>query len=90
MKYVIFAVDEVKSSKKYQGDPYALLWPFRIIVAGVSNSGKTNMILNLLMMNKIYYMFRKKKNFKIGKRNVKCDDVILCDHHLNEPKYGIV
>jgi len=23
MKYVIFAVDEVKSSKKYQDDPYA-------------------------------------------------------------------
>ena len=90
MKYVIFAVDEVKSSKKYQDDPHAPLWPFRIIVAGASNSGKMNMILNLLMMNKFYYMFRKKKSSKIGERNVKCDDVILCGHHLNEPKYGIV
>ena len=35
-------------------------------------------------------MFRKKKSSKIGERNVKCDDVILCGHHLNEPKYGIV
>ncbi|CAI2201553.1 9125_t:CDS:2, partial [Funneliformis geosporum] len=31
-------VDEVKSSKKYQGDSHAPLWPFRIIVAGASNS----------------------------------------------------
>ncbi|CAB5351829.1 unnamed protein product [Rhizophagus irregularis] len=90
MKYVIFAVDEVKPSKKYQGDPHAPAWPFRIIVAGASNSGKTNMILNLLVMNKFYYMFRKKKSSKIGERNVKCDDVILCGHHLNEPKYRIV
>ena len=90
MKYVIFAVDEVKPSKKYQGDPHASAWPFRIIVAGASNSGKTNMILNLLVMNKFYYMFRKKKSSKIGECNVKCDDVILCGHHLNEPKYGIV
>jgi len=35
-------------------------------------------------------MFRKKKSSKIGERNVKCDDVILCGHHLDEPKYGIV
>jgi len=90
MKYVIFAVDEVKPSKKYQSDPHALAWPFRIIVAGASNLSKTNMILNLLVMNKFYYMFRKKKSSKIGERNVKCDNVILCDHHLNESKYGIV
>ena len=84
MKYVIFAVDKIKPSKKYQDDPHALAWPFRIIVAGASNSGKTNMILNLLVMNKFYYMFRKKKSSKIGERNVKCDDVILCGHHLDE------
>jgi hypothetical protein len=90
MKYVIFAVDEVKFSKKYQDDPHASPWPFQIIVAGASNLGKTNMILNLLVMNKFYYMFRKKKSSKIGERNVKCDNVILCGHHLNEPKYGIV
>ena len=57
MKYVIFAVNEVKSSKKYQGDPHTPPWPFQIIIAGVSNSGKMNMILNLLVMNKFYYMF---------------------------------
>ena len=64
MKYVIFAVDEVKPSKKYQGDPHAPAWPFRIIVAGASNLSKTNMILNLLVMNKFYYMFRKKRVLK--------------------------
>src|SRR5437763_3298602 len=90
MKYVIFAVDEVKLSKKYQGDSHALVWSFQIIVAGASNSSKTNMILNLLVMNKFYYMFRKKKSSKIDERNVKCDNIILCDHYLNEPQYGIV
>ena len=41
-------------------------------------------------MNKFYYMFVKKKSSKIGERNVKCNDVILSGHHLNEPKYEIV
>jgi hypothetical protein len=62
----------------------------KIIKTKMPTLGKTNMILNLLVMNKFYYMFRKKKSSKIGERNVKCDDVILCGHHLDEPKYGIV
>ena len=51
----------VKLSKKYQGDKDAPAWPFRIVIAGASNSGKTNMNLNLLTMPKFYYMFKKKK-----------------------------
>jgi len=90
MLYCVFAVDEVKPSKKYQGDKDAPAWPFRIVMAGASNSGKTNMNLNLLTMPKFYYMFKKKKFSKIGERNVKCDDVVLFGHHLNEPKYKIV
>ena len=83
-------MNEVKFSKKYQGDPHAPLWPFQIIIARASNTGKMNMIRNLLVMNKFYYMFKKKKSSKIGKHNVKCDDVILCGHHLDEPKYSII
>src|SRR6185369_9394619 len=98
MLYCVFAVDEVKPSKKYQGDKDAPAWPFRIVMAGASNSGKTNIVLNLLTMSKIYYMFKKKKRFshkgtassKIRGRNVKCDNVVLVGHNLNEPKYRIV
>ncbi|RHZ76313.1 hypothetical protein Glove_199g114 [Diversispora epigaea] len=35
-------------------------------------------------------MFKKRKCSKIGERNVKCDEVVLFGHHLNEPKYKIV
>ncbi|CAG8801368.1 27784_t:CDS:1, partial [Dentiscutata erythropus] len=72
------------------GDKDAPAWPFRIVMAGASNSDKTNINLNLLTMPKFYYMFKKKKHSKIGERNVKFDDVFLFGHHLNEPKYKIV
>ncbi|RHZ90039.1 hypothetical protein Glove_9g69 [Diversispora epigaea] len=54
--------DEVKFSKKYQGDKDSPVWAFRIVI-GANNSGE---------------------------RNIKCDDVILVGHNLNEPKYTIV
>ncbi|CAG8563128.1 1452_t:CDS:2 [Cetraspora pellucida] len=41
MLYCVFAMDEVKPSKKYQGDKDALAWPFRIMMAGASNSDVT-------------------------------------------------
>ncbi|CAG8813500.1 6915_t:CDS:2, partial [Cetraspora pellucida] len=63
MLYCVFAMDDIKSSKKYQRDKDAPAWPFRIVMAGASNSEE---------------------------HNVKCDDVFLFRHHLNELKYKIV
>jgi len=37
--YCVFNVDEVKPSKKYQGDKDAPTQPFRIVMAGASNTG---------------------------------------------------
>lgn len=89
MKYAIFNVDEVKPLKKSY-EPNAPTQLFRIVITGANNTGKTNIVLNVLTMDKIYYMFREKKSLKIGEWYVKCNDIVLVGHHLNEPKYKIV
>ena len=65
-----------------QGNEFAPEWPFRMVVSGSSDSGKTTMIMNLLMGNK--------KIKEDGERYVLCNDVVLIGKHLNEPKWGIV
>src|SRR5438067_11727747 len=65
-----------------QGNEFAPEWPFRMIVSGSSDSGKTTMIMNLLMGNK--------KIKEDGDRYVLCNDVVLIGKHLNEPKWSIV
>ncbi|CAB4384667.1 unnamed protein product [Rhizophagus irregularis] len=48
MEYYIYHLDEVKSIKN-TNHPASPSFPFRLLICGGSDSGKTNMILNLLL-----------------------------------------
>ena len=74
-------IDEYTKDSR-QGNQFAPEWPFRLIVSGSSDSGKTTMIMNLLMGNK--------KIKEDGERYILCNDVILVRKYLNEPKWGII
>jgi len=74
-------IDEYTKDSR-QGNQFAPEWPFRLIVSGSSDSGKTTMIMNLLMGNK--------KIKEDGERYILCNDVILVGKYLNEPKWGII
>jgi hypothetical protein len=80
MNYYIYNIDEYQPLE--QGNEFAPTWPFRIAVSGSSDSGKTTMIINLLMGDK--------KMKEGGERYILCNDVILIGKHLDEPKWGIV
>jgi predicted XRE-type DNA-binding protein len=81
MDFNIWHVNEYAEDSR-QGNEFAPEWPFRIVVSGSSDSGKTTMIMNLLKGNK--------KIKEDGEKYVLCNDVVLIGKHLNEPKWGIV
>src|ERR1700722_6838613 len=80
MEYFVYNIDEYRSLENC--NEYSPTWPFRMIVTGSSDSGKTTMIMNLLMGNK--------KVKEDGMRYIPCNDIILIGKHLNEPKWEIV
>src|SRR3954468_23237038 len=81
MELYIRDIDEYTKDSR-QGNQFAPEWSFRLAVSGSSDSGKTTMIINLLMGNK--------KIKEDSKRYIRCSDVILIGKHLNEPKWNIV
>ena len=85
MKYHIYNIDEAKPMQ--QGDPHAPTWPFRMLLAGSSGSGKTNMLVDLLLGDKLVETYH---NCLGGKRYIPCNDVVLIAKHLDEPKWKIV
>ncbi|CAB4424643.1 unnamed protein product [Rhizophagus irregularis] len=85
MEYYIYHLDEVKSMKN-TNHPASPAFPFRLLICGGSDSEKTNMILNLLLGNKIQRLHKKRK----GERYVKNDDLVLIGKHIHEPKWVLV
>ncbi|GBC28496.2 hypothetical protein GLOIN_2v1765168 [Rhizophagus irregularis DAOM 181602=DAOM 197198] len=72
MEYYIYHLNETKNSKNmnHSASP---AFPFHLLICGGSDSEKTNIILNLLLGNKIQHLYKEKK----GERYVKNDDLVL-------------
>ena len=87
MEFFVYNIDEIprKSLKRLKDNKYSPDWPFRLLVTGGSHSGKTNMVINLILGNKLQCMFKGKK----GDRYIKNDDLILVRKHA-EPKWELV
>ena len=85
MKYYIYHLDETKNTKN-NNHPASPAFPFHLLICGGSDSEKTNMILNLLLRNKIQRLHKKRK----GERYVKNDDLVLIGKHIHEPKWTLV
>jgi hypothetical protein len=81
MDLYVYNLDEYTTDSR-QGNEFAPSWPFRLAVAGSSDSGKTTMIINLLMGDK--------KAKEDGNRYVLCDAVLLVGRYLDEPKWAVV
>ena len=81
MEYFVYNIDEYKPLKP--GNEFAPILPFRMVVSGSSDSGKTTMVLNLIMGT-------KKVDKENGSRYILCNDVILIAKFPDEPKWKIV
>ena len=54
MPFFVYNIDEIKNAEKNNSYEAGPQWPFKLLVCGQSNLGKTNMIINLLLENKLY------------------------------------
>ncbi len=83
----MYNVDEIprKSLERMKENKYSPDWPFRLLVTEGSHSEKTNMVINLILGNKLQRMFKGKKR----NRYIKNDDLILVRKHA-EPKWKLV
>ncbi|CAG8551309.1 14949_t:CDS:2 [Cetraspora pellucida] len=88
MKLFLIDIDEVMKHASLHCIGYlAMLWSFAKLVTGKSNTGKTNILGNLVLGDKAEYIYKKKK----GRSSyIQCDDLIVCGYHPNEPKYAFI
>ncbi|RHZ63707.1 hypothetical protein Glove_328g42 [Diversispora epigaea] len=80
MELFMYNVDEYQPLE--QSNSFAPIWPFRMAISGSSDSGKTTMMINLLIGT---------KNVKEdGERYISCNDVVLIGKHLDELKWKLI
>ncbi|CAG8820192.1 21032_t:CDS:2, partial [Cetraspora pellucida] len=88
MKLYLMDMDEATKheSSKNIGYP-AMSWPFSKVFTGKSGTGKTNILRNIFVGNKGECIYKKKKG---GSRYIRCNDLIVCGYHPDEPKWAFV
>ncbi|CAG8609764.1 6814_t:CDS:2, partial [Acaulospora morrowiae] len=88
MKLRLLDMDEVTEHEPSRnvGHP-AMTWTFAMVVTGKSGTGKTNLLANLVLGDKDEYVQKGKKG---GSRYIRCDDLIICGYHPDEPKWAYV
>jgi DNA helicase HerA-like ATPase len=65
----------------------AMSWTFAKLVTGRSGTGKTNLLGNLVLGDKGEHIHNGQEG---GSRYIRCDDLIVCDYHPDEPKWAFV
>jgi hypothetical protein len=83
MKLYLMDMDKATKheSSRIQSHPASPSWTFRMLVTGISESGKTNILGNLFLGDKAEYIYEGKKG---GSRYIACDDLIVCSYHPDE------
>src|SRR5205809_5765237 len=61
-----------------------------MLVTGKSGSGKTNILGNLFLGTKAECICKGPKGTSYGSRYIRCDDLIVCGYHPDEPKWAFV
>ena len=85
MKLHLLDMDEVtKYESSWNVGHPAITWTFAIVVTGKSGTGKTNLLGNYVLSDKDEYVQREEES---GSRYIKCDDLIICRYHPDEPKW---
>jgi hypothetical protein len=88
MKLYLMDMDETTKheSSRNVGHP-AMTWPFSKVITGKSGTGKTNLSANLVTGYKGEHIHKGRKG---GNRYIRCDDLIVCGYHPDEPKWAFV
>ncbi|CAG8723874.1 7874_t:CDS:2 [Cetraspora pellucida] len=88
MKLYLMDIDEANKHESIRnvGHP-AMSWPFSKVFTGMSGKGKTNIVGNLVLGDKAENIYKSKKG---GSRYIKCDNLIVCGFHPDEPKCAFI
>ncbi|RHZ45854.1 hypothetical protein Glove_645g44 [Diversispora epigaea] len=76
-----------ESISKKQNNNFSPKQPFRLVIAGTSESGKTEMVVYLLLgskYSKIYPIMLVPKDGNYGERYIPCDDLLVVALHEDE------
>ena len=88
IKLYLIDMDETTKheSSRNVGHP-AMSWPFSMIVSKRSDTSKNNLLANLVFGDKCEHIYKRQKG---GSRYIRCDNLIVCGYHPDEPKWAFV